>query len=443
MKVSRYTFCFDWGDDELYIYNTLSNALLKVDRESFGMLQTAQKEHTTLCEFRMDPELWEVLTKKIFITDNDTDDLLIYKSLILPLREQKDFMHLTLAPTMECNFRCFYCFESEKPKGKMTPQTMDAIIKYVSSLPELKKIYLTWFGGEPLLAIAEMELFYDKFSKIFTKEYDSNLITTGYYLSEETIPILQRLRISSIQITLDGNKERHNKIKHSAECEDVFSRVLSNVDTLTQTAPEISVAFRINITRQNAEEYVSLQNLLYQRYEGKNISVSPGFVENRNNTDPKGNCYFTREEKARFTLDLWNKNKVYTPWLRYPKALCNECAIRDHRAVSFDPEGYVYKCWEMIGKRKYAIGKMDNEGKITHINRLLLNRQLYGSDPIEDPQCRICPYLPICDGGCPIQRIQNEFENAQNDVCISYRDHLEEFMKIHVALTKAGVDNHS
>lgn len=107
----------------------------------------------------LDDELWTELAKRKFITENDKDDYLLYKSMIMPLRAQTNFMHLTIAPTMECNFKCFYCFETEKQKGKMSEETMDSIVKYVMYAPNLSRIYLTWFGGEPLLAVDEMETF--------------------------------------------------------------------------------------------------------------------------------------------------------------------------------------------------------------------------------------------------------------------------------------------
>ena len=99
--------------------------------------------------------------------------------MMMKIRNQRSFMHLTIAPTMECNFNCFYCFETNKPKGKMTPEVMDSIIKYIESMPSLEKIYLTWFGGEPLLAIELMELFYAKLTQHSFKSFDSNVITTG------------------------------------------------------------------------------------------------------------------------------------------------------------------------------------------------------------------------------------------------------------------------
>lgn len=148
--------------------------------------------------------------------------------------------------------------------------------------------------------------------------------------------------------------------------------------------------------------------------------------------------FFTGTERTQFILDLHNKYKIHSPFIRYPARLFNECAIRNSQAMSFDPEGYAYKCWEVIGNKEYAVGKLNSDGELQIINDIMLNRQMYGADPLEDKICSNCKYLPICHGGCPVQRIENTFDNKQNHCCTHYKGHIEDFLKIHLALKKRG-----
>ena len=285
MKISKYTFMFDENGQEYYVYNTLSNALMEIDKESYSLLfESRNTQKLSTADF--DEDLWEALCINNIISDNDTDDYLKYKASITNIRKQRTGMHLTLAPTMDCCFRCHYCFEKYKEKKYMTPEIMDQIIKYVTSYPELKNIKITWFGGEPLMAVPQIEEFYDKFRDIWQEPFISNIITTGYHIDKESIRVMQKVGISSVQITLDGMKETHNKVKHLPSGEDVFERILSNIELLNDSAPEINITIRVNLTLENKEEYIPLHKLCLTRFYGRsNITISPAFVLDRGTGD--------------------------------------------------------------------------------------------------------------------------------------------------------------
>ena len=439
MKISKYTFMFDENGQEYYVYNTLSNALMEIDKESYSLLfESRNTQKLSTADF--DEDLWEALCINNIISDNDTDDYLKYKASITNIRKQRTGMHLTLAPTMDCCFRCHYCFEKYKEKKYMTPEIMDQIIKYVTSYPELKNIKITWFGGEPLMAVPQIEEFYDKFRDIWQEPFISNIITTGYHIDKESIRVMQKVGISSVQITLDGMKETHNKVKHLPSGEDVFERILSNIELLNDSAPEINITIRVNLTLENKEEYIPLHKLCLTRFYGRsNITISPAFVLDRGTGDicrSNNNIFFGHIERSKFILNL-AKNGINSVFVRYPEPFFNECAIRNEMAIAFDPEGYAYKCWEVIGNKEYAIGKLNDDGILTDINQTVLNRQLYGADTFDDPACSKCKYLPICNGGCPIQRIENKFEGGHNDCCTYYKGFTSDFLKIHIARKKA------
>lgn len=429
MKISKYTFMFDENGQEYYVYNTLSNALMEIDKESYSLLfESRNTQKLSTADF--DEDLWEALCINNIISDNDTDDYLKYKASITNIRKQRTGMHLTLAPTMDCCFRCHYCFEKYKEKKYMTPEIMDQIIKYVTSYPELKNIKITWFGGEPLMAVPQIEEFYDKFRDIWQEPFISNIITTGYHIDKESIRVMQKVGISSVQITLDGMKETHNKVKHLPSGEDVFERILSNIELLNDSAPEINITIRVNLTLENKEEYIPLHKLCLTRFYGRsNITISPAFVLDRGTGDicrSNNNIFFGHIERSKFILNL-AKNGINSVFVRYPEPFFNECAIRNEMAIAFDPEGYAYKCWEVIGNKEYAIGKLNDDGILTDINQTILNRQLYGADTFDDPICSQCKYLPICNGGCPIQRIENKFEGGHNDCCSHYKGFMPDF----------------
>lgn len=120
MKISKYTFFFDIENTDFYAYNTLSNALIEIDQESYNILHNRIQDED-LSEMLFDNDLWNALVTNNILTDNNEDDFLKYKASIMRMRSQRTGMHLTLAPTMDCCFRCHYCFEKYKEKKYMTP----------------------------------------------------------------------------------------------------------------------------------------------------------------------------------------------------------------------------------------------------------------------------------------------------------------------------------
>lgn len=290
-----------------------------------------------------------------------------------------------------------------------------------------------------------MDMFYTMFKDVWgEKNFSSNIITTGYHINERVIEVLKKIQVSSMQITLDGLKDSHNKVKFLNECPNVFDKVIENIDLVSEKAPDISIVIRVNLTKTNMSEYVPLYEMVVNRFKGRNVSIAPAFVLDRGITSDNSDdddIFFTPLQESDFILNLAASN-IDSPFIRYPKPFFSECAIRNDMAISFDPEGYAYKCWEIIGNKEYAIGKLNEDGHLYDVNHKELNRQLYGADPLDDPKCMQCKYLPICCGGCPIQRIENKFNGKCNNTCIFYKGRIEEFLKIHIKRTQSGIYNY-
>lgn len=236
MKVSKYTFLFDNDNVEFYIYSTLSNSLVEIDEDSYHLLLDARKNKSDINKSDFDDEVYDILLQKRFIADNDMDGFLYYKSVVMNQRISQSQMHLTMAPTMDCCFRCHYCFEEYKEKNYMSEEVMDSIIKYLNSLPTQPELKLTWFGGEPLMAPSQIEQFYEKLVTQYQKPASCNIITTGYHINEHVIEIMKKTGVSQLQITLDGLRETHNKIKFLPDCSDVFGKVLDNIELVLSTS---------------------------------------------------------------------------------------------------------------------------------------------------------------------------------------------------------------
>lgn len=436
MKTSIYSFVFE-DNNRYYVYNTLSNCFFELDEDLYVRLLQSKELNNDIIFDDNEEDIRNTFVTNRIITNNDIDEFLFYKSIIVNQRAENSAMHLTLAPTMECNFNCHYCFERHKKKGVMSDSVMDSIIKYISKYNNLKNLKVTWFGGEPLMASKQISRFYDKLKPLLSDiSFSSNIITTGYHLNEENIGILKYAGVTSMQITLDGNKESHNKIKFLDECDDCFSKVLDNIELTTNLYPELFILIRVNLTLNNIKDYSDLYHYVLNRFSGTKVSIAPAFVLDRNGgcaSSTDSSELISAKDYPKYILEL-SKHGIDSPQIRYPSHYFSECAIRNNLAISFDPQGFAYKCWEVIGNEKYSIGKLNMDGVLEQVNFQNLNRQLHGADPLSDPVCSKCAYLPICCGGCPIQRIQNEFENGKNICCTYYKNHIKEFMLEHIRI---------
>ena len=376
MKISMYTFLFEI-DSKFYAYNTLSNALIEIAEDTYKILLVNKNRHTPLQEKDLGcDELYQTLKENHMITENDRDEFLLYKSIILAGRSI-NILNLTIAPTMDCNYSCSYCFENCKRNIYMTEKVISSIIKFIEQYENIKNIHVVWFGGEPLLGIKQIESLYRKMILIPDKNYSFSIISNGFLISPDIIKLFKEMKLQHIQITLDGLK----------------------------------------------------------RYKSNPlIGIYPAFITSTSSKSSSScSLLFNRQEKSEFIQQLYYDRGIVTNLCGYPDSSFTECSIRNKHTFTIDPEGYLYKCWEIIGDQKYAIAKLDSEGTIQSIDQKILNRYLYAADPLEDKTCSKCPYLPICFGGCPHKRIENIFKDKHYDTCTYLKGSLKEFIKIHLS----------
>ena len=107
MKISKYTFLFEGNNNDFYAYNSVSNALIEIESDLYHFMQESQKSNSEIEMTNFESSELDMLRKKRFITLNDDDNFQIYKSTIQVQRNSTTNLHLTIAPTMDCNFNCY------------------------------------------------------------------------------------------------------------------------------------------------------------------------------------------------------------------------------------------------------------------------------------------------------------------------------------------------
>lgn len=331
---------------------------------------------------------------------------------------------ITVLPTLDCNFNCPYCFE-QKVKGTMRSETSDNVINWISQYPNISNIRITWFGGEPLLAPDVIQYFTEKLKEKTQATLEKNsIITNGYFLTEENIQMLEKCGINSIQVSMDGIFEKHNCKRYTKTDKKTFETILSNIDTFDRLRLDMYLTIRIGVDKDNKNDYYEAQEFFRNRYANKKISVVPAFIIETTKSCMES-CVSDEQEKLEFYKVL--SKKTSSKDFIYPSNNVEECAIRNFNSWVIDSKGDVYKCWEIIGNEKYKVGYIDANGM--HIsNQKILNRYLYGADPLEETKCRECQLLPICSGGCPHKRIENKFNHKHFNVCTRFLDCLDDYL---------------
>ena len=422
MKISKYTKLIQ-KNNNYFIYNSFSNFFAEIDENLFNLLNKKQKSDVNKKDIGSE-KIWDHLCQKRVITKSDIDDYLEYKSIIINQRRINNRLILTIAPTLNCNFSCPYCFE-DKNETIMNDETIDNIINFVTQQKNIEQVDITWFGGEPLLAS-------DVIEKITKKITDNNIplvariITNGYYLNENNLKLLERCNVRTIQLTIDGMQEEHNKKKFACNDNDTFSTIINNIDAFIKMNLNIRLTVRVNLNKGNMDSYPMVVDFFHKRYPNNtNIAIVPALIfENT-----KNNVRTPDMADADDRLEIFKKQakKTNGHHYLYPVNSISECAIRNKNSMVIDAQGYIYKCWEIIGNEKYKVGYIDKEGvKVT--NMAMLNRYLYGEDPFENNKCKKCFFLPICGGGCPHKRIENTFEKQSFDYCTHFQNKLEDYL---------------
>lgn len=416
---SKYNYLFKCNN-HYYLYNSLSNGFAELDQDTYNNIKNNANNIEAL---ENDSEIYDFLFKMKAIVNSDQIEFDKIKYVTLRNRFKSNTLHLTINPTLDCNFACPYCFENDHIKNYMTEETEDKIVKFIKNYSNISSVFVTWFGGEPLLAFRCIQSLTHKIEKIGL-EYKAGMITNGYLLNKNIICKLKDLRIKSLQITLDGLAAIHNSRRCLKTGGKTFERIISNITLLNELNPDIKVNIRMNIDKTNLEDFVKLYSFI-QSKGYKNVYINPAFVEDVDN--PNSNpCVFNSAEKAVFIQQLLLEHGLSFSLL-YPSNERTECSVRNPTSVVIGPQGELYKCWHDVGNSEMVYGSLDNG--IT--NEKILLDYLIGADPFEDKSCIKCKLLPVCNGGCPHARLQAEKKGLKNAVCPPIKNNLKTFLVLH------------
>ncbi len=421
------------------LYNSLSNSFIEIDNELLSEFIGQLKEGKCEVEEVADTPLYNDFRKYKIVTESDELEVAELKHYALQRRFYPKNLSLTLLPTMNCNFKCPYCFArtaNDKVMSVEIENSIDSLIAGYLNNYGTVPVDVTWMGGEPMLCYDTIVSLTQKILKKGVP-YTAGIITNGYLLTEERIKRLADLRVHTIQITIDGMKELHNKTRQhkSGKITDTFSVIMNNVETFFdyyKNSKNIRLNIRINLNKK--EEYlakfVDLHRYLRNKFPYQNLSISAGFIDDISVDGFHKSCSFERSAVKDFYTKLYKEYGI-DEYSIYPKSKLTECAVRSPHNYIIGASGELYPCWENIGNDTICYGKIDGDGNVQIDNIKEYIKYKAGADYLDDRKCLDCFFFPVCDGGCPEKRILNHFEKTGFDLCCVQKDNIEEILDDH------------
>jgi uncharacterized protein len=432
MKASRYNRLFRASDGTWLAFNSWSTALAEVETDDLPFMKAilADPDHVP-CDTPKKREIRESLVDAHFLVDDDEDEMATLKADLLRDRFTTEQLHLTIAPTLNCNFRCDYCYE-EHLKVTMSGAVKKALIEWVEERSAQAEIFaVTWYGGEPLLpkAYPVVESLSEAFLAMTRKrgmEYSAHLVTNAYFLDRPKMQRLAELGVSQVQVTLDGPPEMHDQRRILAGGQGTFWRIIKN---MKETVDLANFQLRINVDKRNALSSLRVVEILKE--EGLLDRVRPYLAQVTFDGAACGNilesCY-SNDDFARMEIEVYREAaKRGLPLGKYPSRLSGAfCTADRHNGYVIAPNGNIFKCWhEVTMNPDKAIGSLlDGQEPFQKRNE---DRWLRW-DAMEKSGCSSCNVSPLCHGGCPLDAMKRP--ESDRGACEHYKFHLEEILEI-------------
>lgn len=437
LKPSRYNFFYPAGAAGSVLFNSRTGAAIAAEdaaaRAIVSLLQEPQREHPDGSNFH---RLRDMLVDEEFLVPDDMDELNEIRKKRRARQVQIRGLGLTVAVTRACNFRCVYCYQ-DHPVENMDIDTAEALLRFVSErLPPDTSLYVTWFGGEPLLNVEIIEFLSQRFKNICEEKgcsYDTFMVTNGYRLTVDMARRLSNFGIGDYQISIDGEEDYHDRQRPLAGGQGTFDVLINNLSAVAKEVSSMTV--RINLLRENVDSAAQLvERLKAMQIETPSLSISLGRVDNCSDhcgTD-QSNLLDDREfaeYKSAWLGDGGDENETSA---LLPTPFDTVCCADRLNSYVVAPSGDLFKCWNSLGRPADAIGRLD--GDIAESANPWLQ---FHAD--EDAECSECKFLPVCQGGCSDVQIRTgHHEKNCTELKYTLRRRLTEW-----AHARADVQNES
>jgi len=394
VKPSKYNLLYSVGEHNC-LFNALRRSLHIVDPNVVEALERLASSDPGWSR-TISQEQMTTLTASGYIIEDAIDEDQVLMEQRAFFQHDLSTLALTVAPTMDCNFACPYCFEGPKEdKLHMSPEIMDATVSFAERVcsPYTGKLQVMWFGGEPLLALNEIELFTTKIRTLIERRgmtYASRIITNGYGLTRKVAERLRRLDVTRAQITVDGTEAYHDKRRFlKVNSGSTYRRIIENICDVCDL---ILITLRVNLDRSNIEDFIPLLQELRAMHVLDKVHVSPAFTQDYGEWTQQAYCDKLEYDDA--LSSVYHEAREYGVQVyNLPRAVRVFCGAQRDLSWTVDPSGNLHKCWNTLNKPEGRVGSV-----LSGVDEEAVARWLaWGSG---GEKCNACSLRPLCMSGC-------------------------------------------
>ena len=408
--------------DGYILYNSATGAIIFLTIEQYKFFYNGDFEEIDN----------EKLIELGFIVDEGIDEIKIQeeKRKSGSDRAKYDRASYTIAPTLKCNARCWYCYEKDTPHFTMSEEVVNKTIEYIKNdITKLKSnsLKINWFGGEPLLAQDIIWKMSKELIEFIGKEnYSANIVSNGSLINEEVINNFLKWQITQIQITLDGTENYYNEYKAYVNKQHNYKLVINNIEKLLKKGIRVSVRLNFNDTNLlDIMKAINEVSMKFKKYEKFFMYVYPikGVFDDKELST--GEVLKSNLEKSLLKLYQNGFIKEFSDLNLNP--VKTHCSARIS-AYRIDPLGNIYNCNHDIGKSNLAVGNIFDGIDKNNKN------YLYYTNTSIDKRCEECSLLPICQGGCLVN-------TNEDDLCVPQKSSIDTLL--HIAYIIRGRENNN
>lgn len=424
MKFSQFNAVIPYSE-KYAVYNSFTQKVIFIDPTLKEILDAAMNEGVDNLE-AIHPTFYQYLSDQEFLVDNNINEVDQLRARVRSIDETTDSYLLTINPSMNCNFKCWYCYETHVKGSRLDSDTIARINTFIfntANIKGLKNFGLNLFGGEPLLyfekdVIPVLDQYISQ-CRLNNLAPTIHFTTNGYLVDQTFVDYFNEKEVTpSFQITLDGYREKHDEVRYVSANKGSYFKIIDNIKLLIKN--KFPVQIRINYTEKNvdgthliAEEFSDVDPYFRNNYLRMNY--------HRVWQDGKhDNTYLLLEENVRKVEEAGLAATTHES----PNNVYNSCYADKRNSAVINFNGDVFKCTARDFTHIKRDGYLDDQGDIIWENNSLERRM---NAKFKNKPCLTCRIMPLCNGGC--SQLAVEFMESVDDYCI-YSGNENEKMRI-------------